>query len=323
VTRTVSASAQAPRDPSLKRLDKMALRAIARRRSNVELFTIPLYMTSLYSIQGMHAITGKGNNFYQGPAVARRQDVGQSQIRRRAGVQPGVLGVHPGDAAPADGRQHGHRIGDQSQLHEHGAAESPPRLDLLRPVQEHHSGHHRPEGHHPPRGRGGERRAVVGHVLRLFIAIEQPEADARANIKPDKEKDYFPQAPFADWEPGQPLPLFGTIGWMYQCYYDYLSLEYSDGTTLWDAVFTRLGRAERSVQQLLFARPSDARVHGLRDHDRHHRQVHRLRADGLDDGCDHRPGRGQRDQAPASASAGGQAQVPVLGHRPARRLSQL
>ena len=36
-------------------------------------------------------------------------------------------------------------------------------------------------------------------ALRLFLAIEQPEADARANIKPDKEKDYFPKVPFKDW----------------------------------------------------------------------------------------------------------------------------
>jgi hypothetical protein len=67
VTRTLSASAQAPRDPALKKTDKMAaLRAIAQAAVDVELFTIPLYMTSLYSIQGMHAITGQGNDFYQG-----------------------------------------------------------------------------------------------------------------------------------------------------------------------------------------------------------------------------------------------------------------
>ncbi len=35
-----------------------------------------------------------------------------------------------------------------------------------------------------------------------------------------------------------PRRAFGAIGWMYQCYYDYLSLDYSDGTTLWDAMIT-------------------------------------------------------------------------------------
>src|SRR5260370_12171569 len=54
------------RDPSNRDLDKSALQALAQAAINVELFTIPLYMVSMYSIQGMHQITSKGNNFYQG-----------------------------------------------------------------------------------------------------------------------------------------------------------------------------------------------------------------------------------------------------------------
>src|ERR1700744_1127791 len=53
------------RDASLKATDKSALYAIAQAAVNVELFTIPLYMTSLYSLQGTHQITGK-NDFYEG-----------------------------------------------------------------------------------------------------------------------------------------------------------------------------------------------------------------------------------------------------------------
>ena len=53
------------RDPKFKDTDKSALYAIVQACVNVELFTIPLYMTSLYSIYGMHQITGQ-NNFYQG-----------------------------------------------------------------------------------------------------------------------------------------------------------------------------------------------------------------------------------------------------------------
>jgi hypothetical protein len=36
--------------------------------------------------------------------------------------------------------------------------------------------------------------------------------------------------------------MFGTIGWMYQCYFDYLNLKYSDGSTLWEAVFNAAGQ---------------------------------------------------------------------------------
>ena len=62
----MSLSEPPPRDPSNKDLDKSALMALAQATINVELFTIPLYMISMYSIQGMHQITSKGNDFYQG-----------------------------------------------------------------------------------------------------------------------------------------------------------------------------------------------------------------------------------------------------------------
>jgi hypothetical protein len=53
------------RDPGFKDLDIAAISAIAQAAIDVELFTIPLYMTSLYSIQGMHQITSQGNDFYK------------------------------------------------------------------------------------------------------------------------------------------------------------------------------------------------------------------------------------------------------------------
>jgi hypothetical protein len=87
--------------------------------------------------------------------------------------------------------------------------------------------------------------------IRLFLAIEQPEADAKAAIKHDKLPDYFPKAPFADWKPGDPLPMFGTIGWMYQCYYDYLGLRYDDGSTLWQTVWKQASKAT-PIQNDLF-----------------------------------------------------------------------
>ena len=53
------------RDPENKDADKAALQALAQAAVNVELFTIPLYMVSMYSIQGMHQITSAGNDFYR------------------------------------------------------------------------------------------------------------------------------------------------------------------------------------------------------------------------------------------------------------------
>ena len=63
ILRQVSASAKAARNPAKMATDRAALRAIAQAAVEVELFTIPLYLTTLYSIQGMHQITSKGNEF--------------------------------------------------------------------------------------------------------------------------------------------------------------------------------------------------------------------------------------------------------------------
>ena len=104
--RTLSMGAQAPRDPSQKGTDRAALRAIAQAAVEVELFTIPLYMTSLYSIQGMHQITSHGNDFYTGRLWPGSATTAAPDDRQRAGVQHRLLGVHPGDAAPAAGLQH-------------------------------------------------------------------------------------------------------------------------------------------------------------------------------------------------------------------------
>src|SRR4051812_31828005 len=56
----------AKRPVSYKEIDEKALHAVVQSAVNVELFTIPLYMTSLYSLHGMHEINSKDSNFYEG-----------------------------------------------------------------------------------------------------------------------------------------------------------------------------------------------------------------------------------------------------------------
>jgi hypothetical protein len=83
----------------------------------------------------------------------------------------------------------------------------------------------------------------------LFLAIEQPEKQAREQLRANAHK-YFPQVPFAGWTPASgftDLPMFGTIGYMYECYAKYISIEYTDGQTLWDKLFVRT-----AVQQDMF-----------------------------------------------------------------------
>eukprot|EP01030_Chromulinospumella_sphaerica_P020431 gene20431-20343_t len=243
----LSLSAAAKRPAAQWRTDAAALRAIAQMAVNVELFTIPLYMTSLYSIQGFHPITGGGTNFYQGRLWAGAKTTAEPKTTndkafnivfsvfiqemlhlQMAANMATVVGVNPTfTGAPLQDDNGGWLC--------YGPDESViPGIIDLKDTKAH------------------EDVAVnIGVLdetaLRLFLAIEQPETDARANIKAGKEKDYFPKVPFKDWKYGDPLPLFGTIGWMYQCYYDYLNLKYDDDTTLWSKVFN-----PKAVQNDLF-----------------------------------------------------------------------
>jgi hypothetical protein len=238
VTRTPTPGAQAERDPSHKATDAAALRALAQAAVDVELFTIPLYMTSLYSIRGMHPITGKGNDFYKGrlwpgaktsadPKTANEKAFNivfsvfiQEMLHlQMAANMATVLGVSPDFTSGAlQNPDHGWTC--------YGPTNSviPNIIDLKDTTYE-------------------DVAVDIGPLdearVRLFLAIEQREEEAKEAIKPEKWDDYFPKTPFANWSEGDPLPRFGTIGCMYQCYYDYLSLRYSDDSSLWDDVFTQ------------------------------------------------------------------------------------
>jgi hypothetical protein len=120
--------------------------------------------------------------------------------------------------------------------------------------------------------------ALSRDQLQLFKAIEQPEKDILEAIeqpagKPHA-KGYFKHgcakkyligveggAPFASWEKGnptswkegKPLPMFGSIGEMYQYYYDYMNLRYDDDRDkkLWHYMFEE-ARKKGSRQNDLF-----------------------------------------------------------------------
>lgn len=230
-------SALRNRDPKFKATDIAAIRAIAQAAVDVELFTIPLYMTSLYSIQGMHQITSQGNDFYKGrlwpgpapssnPTTANQrafniifsvfiQEMLHLQLASNIATAIGVTPTYTSSAL---------------QNKEHGWICYGPTLTVipyiidLKDTKEH-------------KGVYVDLGPVSPDQLKLFLAIEEPEKVADQYIDPDKIGKYFPKVPFENWSSSQPLPMFGTIGYMYQCYKDYLDIEYSDGTTLWRAVF--------------------------------------------------------------------------------------
>src|SRR5262249_8666954 len=83
----------------------------------------------------------------------------------------------------------------------------------------------------------------------LFLAIEQNDNDARKLIEKSKVGKYFPDVPFTDWQLDYTeanLPMFGTIGSLYRCLWQYIEIEYTDDTRLIDYVFNR-GSLERDL----------------------------------------------------------------------------
>jgi len=228
--------------------DKAALQAIAQACVDVELFTLPLYMVSMYSIQGMHQITSKGNDFYRGrlwPGASPARDPASSpnaaafnhffsvfidemlHLQLASNIAK-ALGVNPSYNSPALVNQDYGWVcygPDNTVL--------PHILDFKDTTKDYNDIKVKLD-------------ALTVEQNRLFLAIEQNEKDAKAMIDPDKLSKYFPKAPFETWEIGQDLPMFGTIGWMYRCLWQYIEIEYDDGTKLFESVFNR-GTLERDL----------------------------------------------------------------------------
>jgi hypothetical protein len=237
--RTVSSGARTLREPRFKAIDASALSAIAQAAVNVELFTIPLYMGTLYSIQGMHKIAAKGESFFKGrlwpgaatsanPSTANEQAFNiifsvfiQEMLHLQLAANIcGAIGVDPDFTSPAlQNENHGWKCygPDQTVI---------PHIVDLQDLDA------------PYNAAKVNIAGLTREQMNLFLAIEQDDADARKHIVKNKDK-YFPTVPFANWKSGnteQDLPMFGTIGQLYQCYYDYLNLRYTDGTSLWQYV---------------------------------------------------------------------------------------
>ncbi|MEV8438247.1 ferritin-like domain-containing protein [Actinosynnema sp. NPDC051121] len=232
-----------PRPAECRETDISALRAIAQAAVSVELFTIPLYMAAMTSIQGMHQITGKGETFYQGrlwpgSATTAHPETPNEKayniifsvfIEEMLHVQMAAnlasrVGVPPDFTNPLlQDENHGWTCygPDKTVI--------PHIIDLA-------------DTDHPSTIRVNL-GAVDHRQVDLFQAIEAPEDIAKGLIKPEAKHKYFPTVPFTGWTPDKTdkdLPMFGTIGHMYLCYYDYLNLRYDDnlGETLWHHVYS-------------------------------------------------------------------------------------
>ncbi|RFZ91030.1 hypothetical protein D0C36_18985 [Mucilaginibacter conchicola] len=223
-----------------KEIDEKALHALVQSAVNVELFTIPLYMTSLYSLQGMHEINSKNSNFYEGriwpgmAASAHPKNPNEQAFNAVFSVfvaemlhlqiisnLANTVGYEPKfTCAP---------LQDEKtyawKCYSPDSTVLPGILDFQDTLK------------------STDIRVKLGPMneeqCKLFLAIEQTEKAAMADIDPDKKKKYEETAPYDNWKEGETLPYFGSIGNMYLQLWNYLSIQYADGTTLWEIVFQK------------------------------------------------------------------------------------
>lgn len=233
--------------------DTAAVRAIAQAAVSVELFTIPLYMATMYSIYGTHQINSKGVRYYEG-----RQWPGMSTTAKPESNEQKAFNIifsvfiqemlhlqMASNIATAIGAAPCF-TGAELQNQQHGWTCYGPNLTTIPHIVDLKD----TSGYSQVRVNLEE---LNDNQCELFRAIEQPEEQAREQLRAFDKVDhtkYFPQVPLAGWTPGKhvhDLPLFGTIGYMYECYAAYISIEYTDGETLWQKLFVN-----NSVQQDMF-----------------------------------------------------------------------
>ena len=233
--------------------DTAAVRAIAQAAVSVELFTIPLYMATMYSIHGTHQINAKGVNYYEGRRWPGMSTTARPETKEQKAfniifsvfIQEMLHLQMASNLATAIGASPSF-TGAELQNLKHGWTCYGSNCSMIPHIVDLKD----TSGYHHVRVNLEE---LNGNQCDLFLAIEQPEEAARAQLAAYDRKDrtkYFPEVPLAGWTPGKTvheLPLFGTIGYMYECYARYISIEYTDGQTLWQKLFV-----DGSVQQDMF-----------------------------------------------------------------------
>jgi hypothetical protein len=263
-----------------KEADISCVKAIAQAAINVELFTIPLYMTALYSIQGTHQITSKNSDLYEGrwwpgagataPAMGNYDKLTSNEkvfnnvysvfIEEMLHLQlasnmASTIGVTPCFTSTALQNDsygwhcYSPETNNNTIPHILSFHDCNKTIDGIDPRLQPYF-----KSHYP--GKSLQDMQVKLDAMNdtqalLFLAIEETEDDAHkliqkkywdtsaADFEPvdvgGKRPKYFEPAPYNWWQESYTegnLPLFGSIGYMYQVYWHYLEIEYDDGSSL-------------------------------------------------------------------------------------------
>lgn len=259
-----------PQPNDTKKLHLSALKAIVQAATNVELFTIPLYMCSMYSVVGSHQITGD-NALYRGrwwPGAAKTADPTKKMYddANRLPLNDSLFSATNNEIFNKifkvfiEEMLHLQLVGNLAKvlgIKELSFTSSELMdSDSVGPDQEKIPGGY---NWHCYNGSG-----IIPHIvdladtksfkhvkvnldalnqnqIDLFKAIESPEDFAKKELSDHLDK-YFPSIPFKDWtEKSQlsDLPMFGSIGYLYLCLWEYINMPFEDGTILLDNIVAK------------------------------------------------------------------------------------
>lgn len=259
-----------PQPNDSKDLHLSALQTIVQAAANVELFTIPLYMCSMYSVVGSHQITGD-NALYRGrwwPGAAKTADPTKKMYDdvNRLPINDSLFSATNNDIFNKifkifiEEMLHLQLVGNLAKVLgiEELSFTSDELMDSdkVGPDQGKISGGY---NWHCYNGSG-----IIPHIvdladtkrfkdvkvkldalnqnqIELFKAIESPEDFAKKELSDHFDK-YFPSVPFKDWtEKSQlsDLPMFGSIGYLYLCLWEYINMPFEDGTILLDYIVAK------------------------------------------------------------------------------------
>ncbi|HEY8098988.1 MAG TPA: ferritin-like domain-containing protein [Methylobacter sp.] len=226
--------------------DRAAVHQLVQLAAEVELFTIPLYMTALYSIRGLYPAPTQGPNLWPGvrpnsnlsnPNQYTYNAIFSVYIQEMLHLQLAsnlctAVGLAPKFPA-LDYTSFGSTI---------------PCIGDLKNVQ----------GYEDVEVKLGP---LDLNQIKLFLAIEMPDWEANA------DSHTRPSVPFPTGNDGKAtIPAtFGAIGHLYYCIEAYFDIKYNDGTTLWDNIYD-----PNSIQVDLFNFKSKSAGHPDKEYPKFH-----------------------------------------------------
>ena len=223
-------------------LDQENLQRLFQMALEVELFTIPLYMSGMYSIQGFHQIN-TGNNFYQGrqwpgmgPKYYSQNEHPTNQdafnkvfkvfIEEMLHLQ---IAANLNNAYGNKPKFTNNKLVDSDfgwKCYAKNKSEIPGIIDfndlkdssIYKDVKV-------------------NLEALNAEQIKLFLAIESSEHDLQEEIRDDKKYKYDNKLPFEEKIAEKPNLMFGSISGLYTSIITYLLIKYEDGQHMYSKGF--------------------------------------------------------------------------------------